>query len=346
METGIQLLNSTVGFFQQNALAGALVFVFASAVLLVLGGSWMLSGRTAVQRRLDQDKSKASRKKARPRLSIRYDDENFKFLNLFKPIYEPFVPKEQNFYGTVKRQLIQAGYMHPSAVSRFYGVRIVGAIALGVGALVLSPIVLGNLDPDKVLAMGVIFGLAGYFLPAVYVSRRRSTRQRLIREGFPDALDLLMVCVEAGQGLDASIAHVGAEIGKAHPHLAHHFMLVGVELRAGRSRREALKSLGERTGVEDVRSLVSLLIQSDELGTSVATALRVHAFEMRATRILRAEEMAHKIPVKLAFPLMLGLIPVVLMVTLTPAIIKMVAFLVPALAGGTTLGGATDMLGN
>jgi tight adherence protein C len=144
----------------------------------------------------------------------------------------------------------------------------------------------------------------------------------------------LLICVEAGLGLDAAISKVASELSLAHPILAEHYRFVGAELRAGQSRHDALRGFSDRTGVEEVRTLVSLLIQSDELGTSIAQALRVHAFEMRAKRLLRAEEKAHKIPVKLAFPLMFGLIPVVFMVTLTPAIIKFVTFIAPVLAQG------------
>ena len=176
-------------------------------------------------------------------------------------------------------------------------------------------------------------------LPTYILEKKIKRRKRLIGEGFPDALDMLLVCVESGLGLDAAMARVGDEIEKAHPILFQHFRLVGNELRAGRGRQDAMRSLADRTGVEDVRTLVTLLVQSDELGASIAQALRVHAFEMRSTRILRAEEIAHKIPVKMAFPLMFGLIPVVMIVTVTPAVLKIVEFAVPALARTAVPGG-------
>lgn len=327
----MQFLTDTTGFLAQNELIITLLLIFASVAFLIVGSAWMLTGRSVIHKRLDPDSGMSSRGKNAPPLSIRFEEDSVKVLKFFKPIYEPFVPKEQDFVGSVKTELVQAGYMHPSAVSMYFGTRIVLAVGMGLAGLLLSPAFLGTITPDTAILVTIIMCLGGYFFPQLFVKKRRKTRMRLIQEGFPDALDLLLVCVEAGQGLDAAIAQVGGEIDKAHPILAEQFRLVGAELRAGRSRQDALRSLGRRTGVEDVRTLVSLLVQSDELGTSISQALRVHAFEMRATRILRAEEKAHKIPVKLAFPLMLGLIPVVLLVTLTPAIIKMIEFLLPAL---------------
>jgi len=205
------------------------------------------------------------------------------------------------------------------------------AAGFGVAILILMPVFVRDILPTRVLPAAGIAALIGYSLPAWILDLRTMKRKRLIREGFPDALDLLLICVEAGLGLDAAVGRVGTEIEKAHPILSEQFRLVGAELRAGRSREQALRGMGERTGVEDVRSLVTLLIQSDELGTSIGQALRVHASEMRSKRLLTAEEKAHKIPVKLAFPLVLGLIPVVLIVTLTPAVIKFVTFILPIL---------------
>ncbi len=142
-----------------------------------------------------------------------------------------------------------------------------------------------------------------------------------------------LVCVEAGLGLDSAIARVAEEIERAHPLLSFHLRLVGTELRAGRTRAEALRSLAQRTGVDDIRAFSALLIQSDELGTSIGQSLRVHAFEMRAARLLRAEEKAHQVSAKLAFPLMLGLIPVVMLITIGPAIVHMARSLIPTLSG-------------
>ncbi|MGH6934444.1 MAG: type II secretion system F family protein [Dongiaceae bacterium] len=208
------------------------------------------------------------------------------------------------------------------------------AILVFAGTMLFLPIIFRTLPPATVFALAAFGTAIGYVAPAWRVDYRRAKRQRLIREGFPDSLDLLLICVEAGLGLDAAISKVSSELSLAHPILAEHYRFVGAELRAGRSRHEALRGFSDRTGVDEVRSLVTLLIQSDELGTSIAQALRVHAFEMRAQRLLRAEEKAHKIPVKLAFPLMFGLIPVVFMVTLTPAIIKFVTFIGPILSKG------------
>jgi len=265
--------------------------------------------------------------------SLRFKENNG-WLRLFQPLYRGFIPKDSAFISTARLKLVQAGYVHPAAVTTFYAIKVLVAVALGMGILMLAPLAVRSVQPMALLLAAAVAMIVGYLVPAWYVDLRSSKRKRLIREGFPDALDLLLICVEAGLGLDAAIARVAGEIGKAHPILADQLRLVSTELRAGRSRDEALRHLGDRTGVEDVRTLVTLLVQSDELGTSIGQALRVHAFELRAKRILTAEEKAHKIPVKLAFPLMFGLIPVVFIVTLTPAIIKFVTFILPVLGRG------------
>ncbi|MEE8213904.1 MAG: type II secretion system F family protein, partial [Alphaproteobacteria bacterium] len=271
-------------------------------------------------------------------LSIRFQDDQFKWMNHFKPIYERFVPSEDDL-TTLRLKMINAGYRNPMAVSKFYGMRIVLGAGLFAGILLSGPVFFSQYPFEKILLVSVIGGLVGYFLPVAFIARQTATRKRLIREGFPDSLDMLLVCVEAGLGLDSAIAKVAAEIGKAHPILGEEMHLTGLELRAGKGRQEALHNLGQRTGVEDVCTMVTLLVQSDSLGTSIGQALRVHSFEMRAKRLLRAEEKAHKIPVKLSFPLIFGLLPVLMAVVLAPAIIRAVQFLGPVLQRGMPVPG-------
>jgi tight adherence protein C len=156
-------------------------------------------------------------------------------------------------------------------------------------------------------------------------------RQEKILVGFPDALDLMVVCVEAGLGLDAAINRVGEEMKVSNALLSEEFRLLGLELRAGKTRRDALKNLGLRTGLEEVKSLMTLLIQTDKFGTSIAQALRVHSDSMRTKRYQRAEEMAAKLPVKLVFPLILFIFPALFVVIVGPAVIKIFRVLLPSL---------------
>ena len=188
--------------------------------------------------------------------------------------------------------------------------------------------VIGFLIPVLIFGLrrGMIYaalgGIAGYMLPGLIVDRATTNRQKAIRNGLPDALDLLIVCLEAGLGLDQAILKCSEELQIAHPRLAEELRLINIETRAGKPRIEAFKNFASRTGVDDVRSLVSMLIQTDRFGTSIAQALRTHAEVSRTKRRQRAEEAAAKIGVKLVFPLVFCLFPAFYVVTLGPAVIK------------------------
>jgi tight adherence protein C len=218
--------------------------------------------------------------------------------------------------------MLQAGYYKSSALAKYYVLRIILAILLPAIAVIVLPQVWAKLNWDMIALLVAISSVVGLFLPTVWVSRRIENRQQQCRDGFPDALDMLLISVEAGLGLDAAINRVGMEIGGAYPVLGEHFQLVGAELRAGQSREGALRSMADSIGIEEVGSLVTLLIQSDMLGTSIAQALRVHADDMRIKRMLRAEEKAHMLPVKMTVPLILGILPPLVIVILAPAIIR------------------------
>jgi len=170
---------------------------------------------------------------------------------------------------------------------------------------------------------GVSFlAILGLFLPDIWLSVRTSGRKERLFKGFPDALDLLVVCVEAGMGLDAAFNRVGEELGLSHPELSQELNLLNLELRAGKPRLAALRNLAQRTNIDDVNSLVTLLIQTDRFGTSAAQALRVFSDTFRTTRYQRAEEVAAKIATKLIFPLVLCIFPSMFVVVLAPAVIR------------------------
>lgn len=337
MDGFLALSATATGVFQQNILVVFSALVFLAVILAVAGGLSLAAGRNTGIDRIFGTGGSGEDRGAKP-LSIRFQDDQFKWLNYFKPLYERFVPSADEF-TILRLKMINAGYRNPMAVSKFYGMRIVLGVGTFAGILLSGPVLFNQYPFEHILLAAIIGGLMGYFLPVAFIAQRTATRKRLIREGFPDALDMLLVCVEAGLGLDSAIAKVAAEIGKAHPILGEEMNLTGLELRAGKGRQEALHNLGQRTGVEDVRTLVTLLIQSDSLGTSIGQALRVHSFEMRAKRLLRAEEKAHKIPVKLSFPLIFGLLPVLMAVVLAPAIIRASQFIFPVLQRGMPTAG-------
>lgn len=179
----------------------------------------------------------------------------------------------------------------------------------------------------------MVAAVVGFYIPSLWLQFKIGRRRRQILLGFPDALDLMVVCVEAGLGLDAAITRVGAEMKLGHRVLSEEFALLNLELRVGLSRERALRNLSFRTDLDDVNSLVALLIQTDRFGTSVGQALRVHSEAMRTKRHQRAEEQATKLPVKLLFPRVFFIFPSLFIVILGPGIIQIARTLLPGLAG-------------
>ena len=231
-------------------------------------------------------------------------------------------PRSPSEMGKLQQRLTTAGYRTHEAVAVFFGIRL--ACALILFALLASPILM---RPNLVLALGGC-GL-GYLLPGMALGRLAKRRQHRIRLGLPDALDLLVVSVEAGLGLDQAIQRVGTELDFAHPELSEELRLIYLELRAGKARIDALHNLAERTGVDDIISLVAMLVQTDKFGTSVAQSLRVHSDTVRTKRRQRAEEAAAKTGVKMVFPLVFCIFPAIWVVTIGPAVIKFIEVIVP-----------------
>ena len=221
--------------------------------------------------------------------------------------------------------LVQAGYRDPQHVSIYNGLRVVCAAVCLVSVIFIS----GLNSPLLLLGMFAF----GFFIPRFLLKRMMQDRQRRIRIALPDALDLTVICVEAGLPLDQAMTRVGDDLRYAHPELSDEFHLFNLETRAGKPRVEALRNLAGRTGVEDVRSLVGTLIQTDRFGTSVAQALRVHSDSLRTERRQRAEEQAAKTTVKMIIPLVLFVMPSLIFVTVGPAVIQLMRLLLPVTSG-------------
>jgi tight adherence protein C len=213
--------------------------------------------------------------------------------------------------------LIRAGYRRGDGTLVFVGTKLICAIALpimwmAIGYSLAKPV--GN-----VLTVSLLLGIVGFYLPTIFIAVRQSQRHSEIQSALPDALDLMVVCVEAGLGLGAALQRVGVEIRLASTQLSDELALVGQEMQTGVSRTDALRNLAERTGVEDLYSLVAMLIQTDRLGSSIAASLRAHADSMRTRRRQRAEQLARKASIKLAFPLVFLIFPALLVCILGPA---------------------------
>jgi tight adherence protein C len=242
-------------------------------------------------------------------------------------------PSHESDVSTIREALVTAGYRHPQAPILFMGVKLLSGI-LAMGIVILLPAsLLGFPTATTQLVMYVGAASAGYFFPMLWLRHAIGQRKEKLQDAFPDALDLMVVCVEAGLGLDAAISRVSSEVQFTHRELAEEFHLVSLELRTGLSRAEALKNLSRRTDLEEVSSLVALLVQTDRFGTSIGQSLRVHSDSMRVNRQLRAEELAAKIPVKILFPLVCFIFPSVFVVIVGPAAIKIARTLLPALGG-------------
>jgi len=232
------------------------------------------------------------------------------------------VPASHRDAGKVQQRLVWAGYRGAEAKFIFAGIRI-GA-ALVCFAVLATPVLV---RPNVPLALAA--AAIGYLLPAFVLAKVARGRQHRVQLSLPDALDLLVVSVEAGLGLDQALQRVGDELASAHPELSEDLRIVNLEMRAGKERTEALRNLADRTGVEDLSSLVATLIQTDKFGTSVAQSLRIHSDVLRTKRRQRAEEAAAKTGVKMVFPLVLCVFPAVWIVTIGPAAIKFIQVLFP-----------------
>lgn len=238
-----------------------------------------------------------------------------------------FVPQSPKDVTMMQRRLIRAGYRKEGALKILYGTK----AALGV----VFPLMTGGMvagsstDPGNKFVAILIATAVGFFGPNEYVRRVAQRRQKQIARGLPNALDLLVVCVESGLGLDQAILQVSKELDQAHPEISEEFALVNLELKAGKRRVEALRNLAERTGVDDLKKLVAVLIQADRFGTGVAQSLRAHADFMRVQARQVAEEKAAKLGVKLIFPIFFCILPSLFVVTVGPVAMKIIRELIP-----------------
>ena len=284
------------------------VFV-AMCVLVGSTASWALA-RTAPEKR----RIRAIAQSAAPE-RVTHDDRLVDAPDPALARLSKLLPKSPKEMSNLQRTLTRAGYHSSRALLVYSVAEVVLPILLFFGTIMLVGFAAG-------LVTGLVLALVGYYAPSLYIGYRTTERQRAVRNGLPDALDLLTVCVEAGSGLDQAVAKAGDELLISHPDLAEELTMVTTEIRAGKTRVEAFRNLSRRTGVEEVRSLVSMLTQTDRFGTSIAEALRVHADMSRTKRRQLAEERAGKVGVKLVFPLALCLFPALYIVCFGPVVVR------------------------
>ena len=294
------------------------IFVFLTIVVIVFAfGAASVAPSSVLGSRLREIGWQRPKAQAKPAIRER-----------MQQALDPFsraLPLSPTDVSQTRAWLIQAGYRDPQHVTIYRGLRVLFA-ALGFFSVFLFT----GFDSPLLLIGLTAFG---FFLPRFLLKKKLQERQRRIRLGLPDALDLTVICVEAGLSLDQAMMRVGQDLSHAHPDLSGEFHLFDLEARAGKPRVEALRNLAERTGVDDIRALVATLIQTDRFGTSVAQALRVHSDSLRTERRQRAEEQAAKTTVKMILPLVLFVMPSLIVVTIGPALIQLLKIFLPAGVG-------------
>lgn len=292
------------------------LLAFAFGTLVVTATAYLVLGRSTVS--IDQRLREVV---GMPDQPSEANADKHQIAAFFKKIGER-MPKSPSELGKLQLRLVQAGYRRHDALALFLGIRI--GIAIAIFVLLSTPVLM---RPS--LGLALIGAAIGYVAPGMWLARVAKKRQHRIRLSLADALDLLVVSVEAGLGLDQALARVGQELAFAHPELSSELRLVNLELLAGTGRSEALKNLADRTGVDDLRSLVAMLVQTDKFGTSVANSLRVFSETLRTKRRQRAEEAAAKTGVKMVFPLVCCIFPAIWIVTIGPAAIRFIRVLGP-----------------
>jgi tight adherence protein C len=237
------------------------------------------------------------------------------------------VPSSDAEVATLKLDLVRAGFRSENATAVFYGIRIVATLIMLFGSVMLE----ANMPPNPVMKLGLMAsGIgAGWVLPRFMLEKKVAKRQEILRLSLPDALDLMVVSIEAGLGLDQAIQHVAKELAPSHPQLSEEMSLVTLEMRAGKRRSEALRNFSDRTGEAEFRKLVAILIQNDRFGTSMGESLRTHSDFMRTRRRQEAEERAGKVGVKLVFPIFFFILPSMLVVAAGPGILQIFKYLFP-----------------
>jgi tight adherence protein C len=298
--------------------AGSQLFVFlvAGAIfVLALGASYFVLGATDPVRKRMAETGEFDE----------YETENrlVDIPTLVGPAARWLIPTSDIERNKTTKQLTYAGFRSPTALQTYYGIKSLLVIIFPAIAWVIMRW-FPEVSSDEVTWVLIAAAAVGFFGPNYVLEYLEAKRLKLLRDGFPDALDMLVVCVESGLGLSAAIQRVADEIGVSHQELAEEMSLVNAETRAGVDRAKALKNFAERTGLEDIRGLVSMLIQAMRFGTSVADTLRVYSEEFRDRRMQKAEESAAKIGTKLIFPLVFCLFPSFFTVAIGPAVIMMI----------------------
>ncbi|MDP7149524.1 MAG: type II secretion system F family protein [Paracoccaceae bacterium] len=314
-------------FIIQDILTGALgpfgplIAVGTIGAILILGAVLLILRQPAdpMEKLARRESGRhAEEKTQKSRLRTRNDKDK---LQKYSSLLEP---QDEETYSAIRLRLLQAGYRSKGAVRMFHFLQFAlffGGLVLGAGYAILNGALSEETTSTAKLVISIVGpGGAGYMAPKIWVNKRLAARQQEIIDGFPDSLDMMLICVEAGQSLDQTILRVARELRSAFPDLAEEYEIVAHEMKAGKDRTAVLRDMAERTGVQDVSSFVTVLIQSQTFGTSIADSLRVYSDEMRDKRVMRAEEKANKIPTKMTLATMMLTVPPLIILLVGPSV--------------------------
>ena len=314
----MSLLNDA---FRDRASMMVAMLVFLAAGTLAFTLMAMLRVRGAVKRRTSRIVMEESERAANAKRSLRYSSVQA-VARLIEYTTKHYASANDENMKTLRRRLIQAGIFDPRAVAFFFLIRTGLAVGIGLALLVFLPMVTSKGGSFFWLLI-IIGGIAGYVAPAIYVDKRISSRRVQHRMGFPDFMDLLVVCADSGLSMEASLERIGREMGESYPSLTANIHMTNLEIRAGRPLKDALERFADRLGLDEARSFATLINQSLDLGSSINDALRVYSDDMRHKRLSLAEEKAYALPAKLSLPMMICIFPVLFIVILLPVFVRL-----------------------
>ena len=304
--------------FHDNASVILTLLVFLATGTTAFSAMAFVRVRGSVKRRTARimDEGHAGK----PRRSLRYSSVKA-VAQLIEYTTKHYATTNDDHMKVLRRRLIQAGIYDPRGVAFFFIARTALAVGLAVALFLFLPI-LTPLHGSLLWLLVIVGGIGGYVGPSMYIDRRISARNIEHRSGFPDFMDLLVVCADSGLSMEASLDRVGRELGDSYPSLTANIHMTNLEIRAGRALKDALDRFGERLALEEARSFATLISQSIDLGSSITDALRVYSDDMRHKRLSRAEEKAYALPAKLSLPMMICIFPVIFIVILLPVFIR------------------------
>jgi tight adherence protein C len=317
----MSVLEDLIAAFSDSSVIVLGMLVFLATAVTTFGAMLAMRARAAVKRRaagIAEYSGEAAESRTLQRSSL----QAVQRLLDYTTKHYMRSSKDKGDVKVLRRRMIQAGIYDTRAVAFFFIARTVFAVAIAATVFFLLPLILSLSGSGFWLAV-IVGGIVGYVAPSMYIDRRIAKRRNEHRAGFPDFMDLLVVCADSGLSMEASLERIGREIGDSYSSLCANIHMANLEIRAGRTMTEALEHLGDRLGLEEARAFSALIQQSAELGSSITDALRVYSDDMRHKRLSRAEEKAYSLPAKLSVPMMVCIFPVLFVVILLPVIVRL-----------------------